>query len=192
MHRAAAPALPGGAALRWVEFLSHALSVAANAAGSLVVLVLVAVVCFDVIARGFFHAPFHGAVEVVQFSMVMVVFLQLPDVVRIGRLTRSDGFLMMATRRRMPFAGVLNRGIELVSALFMALIAVTLWPDVVEMWETGGYFGVPGVFMAPWWPVKLVICLSAGLCALIFLFRTLRNQRPGVAPPALRIGGAGR
>ena len=70
------------------------LATVANAVGTLVVLVLVGVVNFDVGARGLFNAPFHGAVEVVQFSMVLIVFLQLPDVIRADRLTRSDGFLV--------------------------------------------------------------------------------------------------
>ena len=59
----------------------------ANAVGTLVVLALVCVVNYDVIARGLFNSPFLGAVEVVQFSMVLIVFLQLPDVMRVGRLT---------------------------------------------------------------------------------------------------------
>jgi len=37
------------------------------------------------------------------------------------------------------------------------------------MFETRDYFGVPGVFTAPWWPIKLVIFLSAALCSLLFL-----------------------
>lgn len=163
-----------------LEAAGNGVATVANAVGSLVVLGLVAVVNFDVGARGLFNAPFHGAVEVVQFSMVLVVFLQLPDVVRVGRLTRSDGFLLllsMGAHNRL--ARRLNRAIEAVSAVFMALIAITLWPDVVEMWHTNNYFGVPGVFTAPWWPIKLVICASAALCALLFALRALRGRMPG-------------
>lgn len=154
-------------------------AISANIAGTLVVLALVAVVNFDVVARGVFNAPFLGAVEVVQFSMVLIVFLQLPDVVRVNRLTRSDGFLVIIGKRMPRFTAALTHVIETVSAIFMALVAIAIWPEFTEMWRTKDYFGVPGVFTAPWWPIKLVIFLSSVLCVLVFVFKVLRPaQKP--------------
>lgn len=135
------------------------------------------------LARSLFHAPFLGAVEVVQFSVVLIVFLQLPDVVRVNRLTRSDGFLVVIGKRYPRLTAALTHVIETVSAVFMALIAVAIWPEFVEMWHTQDYFGVPGVFTAPWWPVKLVIHASATLCAVIFALKVLR---PAHKPDLIR------
>ncbi|MEM7268886.1 MAG: TRAP transporter small permease [Pseudomonadota bacterium] len=149
------------------------LAQAANAVGTLVVLALVCVVNFDVVARGAFNAPFLGAVEVVQFSMVLIVFLQLPDVVRTGRLTRSDGFLVVMGNRYPAVADALQRLVCAISAIMMSLICIAIWPEFLEMWETQDFFGVPGVFTAPWWPIKLVITLSAGLCAALFILKVL-------------------
>lgn len=151
----------------------NALAIGTNAIGTLVVLGLVAIVNYDVVARGVFNAPFLGAVEVVQFSMVLIVFLQLPDVVRVNRLTRSDGFLVVVGARYPRFAALLRHLVDTISAALMALIAVAIWPEFVEMWQTQDYFGVPGVFTAPWWPVKLVICLSAALCTWLFTCKVL-------------------
>lgn len=162
--------------------LSNAVAIGSNAIGTLVVLGLVAIVNFDVVARGVFNAPFLGAVEVVQFSMVLIVFLQLPDVVRVNRLMRSDGFLVMIGGRYPGFAAALRHVIDGVSAVFMALVAVAIWPEFLEMWDTKDYFGVPGVFTAPWWPIKLVIFLSAALCVLLFGLKILLpavRQRKG-------------
>ena len=47
------------------------------------------------------------------------------------------------------------------------------------MWETQDFFGVPGVFTAPWWPIKLVITLSAGLCAMLFVVKAVRLDPSG-------------
>jgi len=149
----------------------------ANAVGTLVVLVLVAVVNVDVVARGVFNSPFRGAVEVVQFSMVLIVFLQLPDVVRVDRLTRSDGFLAVVGNRWPQLQLLLNRIIDCVSAILMTLIAVALWPEFLEAWESQYYFGTPGIFTAPWWPLKLTILLSAGLCAALFGLRAVFGRR---------------
>ena len=160
--------------------LSNAIAISANIVGTLVVLALVVVVNFDIFARNLLNAPFLGAVEVVQFSIVLIVFLQLPDVVRVDRLTRSDGFLFIMNRRYPRVARVLHHAINLLSAAFMALIAVAIFPQFVEMWDSKDYFGVPGVFTAPWWPIKLVIFLSAGLCTLLFLLKLV------IAKPARR------
>lgn len=160
------------------------IAVVANAVGTLVVLLLVLVVSYDVVARSVFGRPFLGAVEVVQFSMVLIVFLQLPDVIRVGRLTRSDGFLLVMDRRRPALAKWHRRFIDAVSALFMAIIAVAIWPEFIEMWHSRDFFGVPGVFTAPWWPIKLVIFLSACLCALLLAFNAAGlSERTGSRAP---------
>lgn len=159
--------------LRQVENVASRVAMVANAVGTLVVLALVMVVNYDVVARGFFNKPFHGAVELVQFSMVLIVFLQLPDVVRVNRLTRSDGFLSVAGHGWPAVRKYLNKLINLVACIFMVLISVAIWPEFVEMFETRDYFGVPGVFTAPWWPIKLVIFVSAVLCSLLFALKFL-------------------
>ncbi|MEO0403163.1 MAG: TRAP transporter small permease [Pseudomonadota bacterium] len=158
----------------------------ANAAGTFVVIALIAVVNYDIVARGLFNKPFLGAVEVVQFSMVLIVFLQLPDVIRVGRLTRSDGFLGLVGRTSPPAGRAMRAFIDLISAGFMVLVAVAIWPEFVEMWETKDFFGVPGVFTAPWWPVKLVIFLSACLCTVHFLLHVFTKS--GGDPAQLESG----
>ena len=159
--------------LRQIESVVSRIAMVANAVGTLVVLALVMVVNYDVVARGFFNKPFHGAVELVQFSMVLIVFLQLPDVVRVNRLTRSDGFLSIAGNRWPAVRKYLNNIINAVACIFMVLISIAIWPEFVEMFETKDYFGVPGVFTAPWWPIKLVIFVSAVMCSLLFALKVL-------------------
>ncbi len=176
----------------------------ANAIGTLVIFLLVGIMNVDVIARGLFHAPLRGVVEVVIFSLVLIVFLQLPDVVRHDRLTRSDGFLAYAKVRWPNLANNLSRIIDTAAAIFMGLIAWTIWPEFVESIETchfitppeygptpSGdffvdlsaafdrceYFGTPGIFTAPWWPAKMAIFFSTALCMVIFAFKAILGDR---------------
>ncbi|WP_327795587.1 TRAP transporter small permease [Harenicola maris] len=162
-----------------IHKIASNIAIAANVVGTFVVVALIAVVNYDIIARGIFNKPFLGAVEVVQFSMVLIVFLQLPDVVRVGRLTRSDGFLGLVKQRSPGVGRRMSQILDLISGVFMVIIAVAFWPEFLEMWESQDYFGVPGVFTAPWWPVKLVIFLSASLCAVHFALHVLTG---GEAP----------
>lgn len=156
-------------------------AMAANAVGTLMVIALIAVVNYDIVARGLFNKPFHGAVEVVQFTMVLIVFLQLPDVIRVGRLTRSDGFLGLMQTRRPPVGRIMSGTIDFISAAFMVIVAIAIWPEFLEMWATNDYFGVPGVFTAPWWPIKLVIFASAVLCTIHFALRIVIHAKDGGA-----------
>ena len=162
---------PLGTAIAGITVATKYVAIVANVVGTLVVLGLVLVVNYDVVARGVFNQPFRGAVEVVQFSIVLIVFLQLPDVVRVNRLTASDGFLILIGKRYPKVTRVIRFGINTLAALFMAAIAVTMYPEFIEMWHTQDYFGVPGIFTAPWWPIKLVICLSAVLCTILFVLK---------------------
>ncbi|NOC94404.1 TRAP transporter small permease subunit [Ruegeria sp. HKCCD6604] len=156
--------------------VANSLAITANALGTLVVLALVVILNVDVVARGLFSAPLRGTYEMVQFSVVMIVFLQLPDVVRVDRLTRSDGFLNLIHHRRPGLTANLRRIINAASAIFMALIAYVTFPEFLHMWETQDYFGVPGLFTLPWWPVKLVIACGTALACVIFLLKVVTAQ----------------
>lgn len=159
----------------------NSVAMAANALGTLVVLALVAILNIDVIMRGVFSAPIRGTYEMVQFSVVLIVFLQLADVVRVDRLTRSDGFLNLLYARRPRLTANLRRIINAVSAIFMGLIAYITFPEFLHMWNTQDYFGVPGLFTLPWWPVKLVIAFGTSLSCLVFTIKVITAQdRPAL------------
>ncbi|MCY6381988.1 TRAP transporter small permease [Hoeflea prorocentri] len=187
-------------AARSLTGLARALAIGANAIGTLTVLVLVIVMNIDVVARGVFHAPFLGVVEIVIFSMILIVFLQLPDVVRVNRLTRSDGFLILIRSSHPRLAEFFYRVIDAIACVLMALIAYATYPALVEAFETCHYFTQPefgpaptgdlwtdlvaatrrchyfgtlGVFTIPWWPANAAITASAGLCAVIFFLKVI-------------------
>ena len=156
--------------------VANTLAIATNALGTVVVLALVVILNVDVIARGVFSTPIKGAYEMVQFSVVLIVFLQLADVVRVDRLTRSDGMLNILHNRRPNIAANLRRVINAISAIFMGLICYITFPEFLKMWGTQDYFGVPGLFTLPWWPVKLVIAFGTGLASVIFVLKVISAQ----------------
>ena len=197
------PNSPLALMVRPVRKLAAGIAKIANAVGTLTVLALVVMMNIDVVARGVFHAPIHGVVELVIFSMALIVFLQLPDVIRVGRLTRSDGFLNLLRERRPAAGAILDRSIDAVSAVLMGLIAYAtfpeflhafgtchyftppdfgpeftghLWTDLKDATARCLYFGTPGIFTAPWWPVRLVITLSAGLCCILFALKVILGR----------------
>ena len=156
--------------------LANICAITTNTLGTLVVLALVVVLNVDVIARGLFSAPLKGTYEIVQLAVVFIVFLQLADVVRVDRLTRSDGFLNLLHNRRPGLTANLRRIINALSAIFMGLIAYIMFPEFLKMWGTQDFFGIPGVFTVPWWPIKLVIASGSALACLIFALKVITAQ----------------
>ncbi len=163
-------------AITGLSRVANTLAIAANAAGTLAVLVLVVILNVDVVLRSMFNAPLKGTYEIVQLSVVFIVFLQLADVVRVDRLTRSDGLLNLLHGRRPRLTTTLRRIINAISAIFMGLIAYIMFPEFLKMWGTQDYFGVPGVFTAPWWPIKLVIAGGSALACVIFALKVITAQ----------------
>jgi TRAP-type mannitol/chloroaromatic compound transport system permease small subunit len=140
-----------------------------NTLGSLWILFLVLLVTSDALGRTFLAYPIAGTHEMVQISVVGIVFLQLADTIRNGRLTRSDSFLALM-HARWSRAGALFEG--LFCLLGAAFMGIGLWgsiPLLKEAIERGSYLGNEGIFTAPVWPVKTIIVLGLGACLVQFL-----------------------
>jgi TRAP-type C4-dicarboxylate transport system permease small subunit len=163
-------------ALAGLSRVADTLAIAANFVGTLTVLGLVVILNVDVVARSVFNAPLKGTYEIVQLAVVFIVFLQLADVVRVDRLTRSDGFLNLLHSRRPGLTATLRRIINAISAIFMGLIAYIMFPEFIKMWGTQDFFGVPGVFTVPWWPIKLAIAGGSALASIIFIIKVISAQ----------------
>ena len=73
---------------------------ALNGVGTLWLLGLLLLINADVFSRNLFNLPISGVIEMIEISMVAIVFLQLGDATRVGRLTRSDGFYGLLLERR--------------------------------------------------------------------------------------------
>ena len=62
-----------------------------NAAGSCWIVVLMILINVEAIGRSAFNKPIIGVIEMIEISIIGIVFLQLADSLRRGVLTRSDG-----------------------------------------------------------------------------------------------------
>ncbi|MDH5748866.1 MAG: TRAP transporter small permease [Rhodospirillales bacterium] len=150
-----------------------------NALGTFWIFALMVLINMDAFGRTLFTAPIDGVNEMIELSLVGIVFLQLGDATRRGRLTRSDGFFnLMLTRS--PRAGrIMGVTFELLSILFMVIVLYGSVPLLFESIEKDYYVGNEGVFTAPVWPVKLVIVIGCLVTLFQFLAFGIRYLRPG-------------
>lgn len=140
-----------------------------NSAGGALIFALVVMINLDVFSRFLFNAPIDGVTELVELSIVAIVFLQLSDAVRNGRLTRSDG-LYTRIREKSPRVGhILGAFFDLAGAAFFLTIIAGSIPRFFDAWERGYYSGNKGIFVVPVWPVRLVLVIGAVTVVFVFL-----------------------
>ena len=150
-----------------------------NALGSVWVLFVMILVNCDAFGRTLFNRPVEGVIEIIELSIVGIVFLQIADATRVGRLTRSDGLLNISLARAPQLGRFIGALWEFLSILFMAIV---LWGSVILLMgsiENNEYVGADGVFTFPEWPVKTVIvvgCTATMIQFGVFAARYLRDK----------------
>jgi TRAP-type mannitol/chloroaromatic compound transport system permease small subunit len=144
-----------------------------NAIGSLWVLLLVILICADSFGRSLFNRPIDGVTELVAVTMAVIVFCQLADTVRLGKLTRSDAFLGTLAASNKTGAALVVISFDLLGIGVMTAIIVGTWPLLVESFVRGYYIGEQGVFTLPEWPIKGMVVLGSVACLLCFLVRAV-------------------
>ena len=140
-----------------------------NSVGGVLIFGLVVMINLDIISRFLFNAPIDGVTELVELSIVAIVFLQLGDAVRNGRLTRSDGLYNKVKEKNPRVGHMLGAFFDLAgAAFFMTLIAGSV-PRFIDAWERGYYAGNKGIIVIPIWPVRLIIVIGAVTVVFVFL-----------------------
>lgn len=147
-----------------------------NVAGSLLILVLMLLIGADVAGRNLFGQPVPGVPELVSLSIVAIVFLQVPQALRKGRIARSEALLSILPRQ---VSHALQTLFDLAGVAAVGVIVWTTWPVFVRAWEKDQFVGAIGDITFPVWPVKLCILVGGVLLVLQFAARIWRRYGPG-------------
>jgi TRAP-type C4-dicarboxylate transport system permease small subunit len=147
------------------------------AIGTTWILVIMGVICADVVGRAAFNRPILGVPEFLQFSIVGIVFLQLPQTLRIGGLTRADVLLDLLERRTPLLRHLLQLAYDLVGAVLFAIIVATTWPLALRAFANREFYGSTGVVQIPTGPLKAIIIAGCIVVAVQFLLDAWRSLR---------------
>jgi TRAP-type mannitol/chloroaromatic compound transport system permease small subunit len=148
-----------------------------NAAGSCWIVVLMLMINAEAIGRSAFNAPIIGVIELIEISIVGIVFLQLTDTLRRGVLTRSDGMYNQVMKRKPGAGHVMAIVTYLLGAVFMGLILWGSVPAFIDAWVKDYYIGVEGMFTAPVWPIALIIAIAVIVTMTQFLIMLADHVR---------------
>jgi TRAP-type mannitol/chloroaromatic compound transport system permease small subunit len=159
--------------------------VVANGAASGWIFVMMALITTDIVLRFVFGAPISGVTEIVEISIVIIVYLQLTHTLKVGRMTRSDA-LYSSILRRFPAVGN-TMGIVFSLAGIGLMIAIIKggWPKWIQAYEGGHFIGNTGVFTFPEWPQRLVLVIGCAMLAIQFALLALDNFRALFGKPPL-------
>lgn len=122
----------------------------------------------DAFGRTLFNSPIYGVNEMIELSLVGIVFLQLADATRTGRLTRSDGFFNLLLDRAPRVGRMFGVLFEFLGIVFMLIILHGSIPLLMEAYENDYYIGEEGIRTFPTWPIKFVIVLGCFITLLQF------------------------
>jgi TRAP-type mannitol/chloroaromatic compound transport system permease small subunit len=140
-----------------------------NGIGTLLIFGLMMLVTADVTLRFVVNKPIPGVVEIVEMSIVGIVFLQLTHAMAAGKMIRADTLLGILLVRAPRWGHALDACGQLVGAVLMAVILYGQIPRLTEAWTEGSFKGNPGLFTAPTWPLELMIALGCGAALVQFL-----------------------
>ena len=147
---------------------------ALNVLGTVLIVALMILINADVIGRGVFLAPISGVPELVSMSIVAIVFLQVGQAFRMGRFTRTDA-LIDALRRRLPRVRAVLELIYCSAGFFIiAVLLQASYPLFVKAWDRDTFVGTVGDFIAPIWPVKLIVLIGCTALLLQLAMSAIR------------------
>jgi len=146
-----------------------------NSVGTIWIFALMVLINADVLSRYLLNAPIQGVAEIVELSIVAIVFLQIGDATRAGRLTRSDSLYSRVLANWPAVGHTAGAAFDLCGAAFFMAILLGAGPRLVEAYERGFFAGNEGLFVVPVWPIRLIIVIGCVVTALQFLVLARRH-----------------
>lgn len=147
----------------------HHVTGALNALGTVWILALMVLVNVDVFGRNLLNKPLIGVPEILALSIVGIVFLQLPDTLRMGKITRADLVLDRLRVHRPALFHLLHAAFHALGAILLVIITWASWAPLAESVRIREFVGNLGVFQAPVWPIRLITLIGLVLTTLCYL-----------------------
>jgi C4-dicarboxylate transporter DctM subunit len=157
-----------------------------NSIGTLWVFAMMFMICADIFARNVFNHPLNGVPEIIGFSIVGTIYLQLANTLNAGRFTRAELLIEWLEIRR-PFAGrVFNGLFNFIGVAVFVLLVDGFWSEFWRTWQSNEIAGVPGTITFIVWPFNLLLVVGATATGTEFLIRGIREFTGGIKAATAR------
>jgi TRAP-type C4-dicarboxylate transport system permease small subunit len=132
---------------------------------SIWVFILALVILVDVFGRVLFLAPLPGTKEILQNSVILVTFLQIPLAIYSGSMLRTT----LLTEALPPFGRRILRTLAYVLGFVLfAAIAYAAFPEAMEAMRLNEYEG-EGSLRIYTWPIRFLMVATSIFAAFAYL-----------------------
>lgn len=145
-----------------------------NSLGTLLIMAMMGLICADVLSRNLLGQSLPGVIELAELGIVSIVYLQIADTYKSGKLLRSDGIIKLIATK-FPRAGwAINALFDSTGVVLFFYIAKAGFARFNDAWQGDFYLGNLGSFTVPTWPMELAVAVGSALMAALFLASVLR------------------
>ncbi|MEP4197896.1 MAG: TRAP transporter small permease [Aliishimia sp.] len=145
---------------------------------SIWVFILALVILLDVFGRVLFLAPLPGTKEILQNSVILVTFLQIPLAIFSGSMLRTT----LLTDALPPFAQrVLRTLAYALGFVLFAAIGYATFPEAIEAMRLSEYEG-EGSLRIYTWPIRFLIVATSAFAAFAYLSMMIADWRGHLGP----------
>ena len=148
-----------------------------NAVASGWIFILMILISVDILLRFIFNSPLSGTTEIVEISIVTILYLQLAHTLKVGRVTRSDALYSRILRKWPPIGNTLGILFHLAGVGLMVAIVLGGWPKRLQAYHAGHFVGNTGVFTFPEWPQRFVLVIGCAMLGIQFALMAVDNLR---------------
>ncbi|CAN0311006.1 unnamed protein product, partial [Discosporangium mesarthrocarpum] len=145
-----------------------------NGIGTAWVFLIMLLIIADIVAREAFNAPIRGVAEMVAFSILGAVFLQLAHSLHTGRFTRAEMIIDRLEHNGALAGHLFNTLFSAFGVAVFGVISAGIYVELLNAWPDLRY-GTEGDFVIYVWPLRLTILCGAVLAGIEFFFQFLRN-----------------
>lgn len=157
-----------------INKVSHSLSRAMNYGGCVFLFLLMLLVVAHVMGRYLFNLPIPGAVELIQFSMVFVVFLGFGYCAAQQGNVRVDLLVARLPRRTRAIIDTIT------CLLSIGIVSLITWQGVVQAVDLRYSGHVSGVLRIPHFPFMILLVFGCGVFALVLAAEFFEFLRHGL------------
>jgi len=144
-------------------------------AGTIALAIMMLATTADVVLRATVNAPIRGVVDAVEITMLLVVFLGLPDAFLRGEQVTVDVIDHLVPGQVLAVLKAVGAAL---STLFLTLMAINLVQPLLDAWRFGDR---KADLPVPLYPLiaLVIVCLAASFLAMTLL--TVREVMKAVA-----------
>lgn len=148
---------------RFLEKTTHPLSRIADSVGRVVLALMVLLVTLDVVLRYFFNRPIKGSYELIEFMMVLVVFLGLAYT----QTKKGHVSITLFTGKLSP--GQLAVILSITYLLCIIIFSLITWRGIVQAEALRGNGTSSDLLFIPNFPFMWIVVIASVLLSLVFL-----------------------